>query len=199
MFSAAAIQTDGITTDMHMTRSGTILRRRTARRKIRSAIPVSIPMTKRGLSIFATVIMTLQSDGSSRRTPAKDGLNWYAYCGNNPINCVDPLGLYKLERDEDGEIYAIIEKGDSLSKIAIDQVNDASAWKKMKYDGNPNEIQIGQRINITGIYNQQYPAYNVVANVDKLKDKIRSSAKSLPFFGTPNSTRVLYNPDGTPK
>ena len=131
--------------------------------------------------------------------PAKDGLNWYAYCGNNPINCVDPLGLYKLERDEDGEIYAIIEKGDSLSKIAIDQVNDASAWRKMKYDGNPNEIQIGQRINITGIYNQQYPAYNVVANVDKLKDKIRSSAKSLPFFGTPNSTRVLYNPDGTPK
>ena len=131
--------------------------------------------------------------------PAKDGLNWYAYCGNNPINCVDPLGLYKLERDEDGEIYAIIEKGDSLSKIAIDQVNDASAWKKMKYDGNPNEIQIGQRINIKGIYNQQYPAYNVVANVDKLKDKIRSSAKSLPFFGTPNSTRVLYNPDGTPK
>ena len=25
--------------------------------------------------------------------PAKDGLNWYAYCGNNPVNFVDPWGL----------------------------------------------------------------------------------------------------------
>ena len=25
--------------------------------------------------------------------PAKDGLNWYAYCGNNPIGFIDSLGL----------------------------------------------------------------------------------------------------------
>ena len=25
--------------------------------------------------------------------PIKDGLNWYAYCGNNPVNLVDPSGL----------------------------------------------------------------------------------------------------------
>ena len=24
--------------------------------------------------------------------PAKDGLNWYVYCGNNPVNFVDPSG-----------------------------------------------------------------------------------------------------------
>ncbi|MBR5236915.1 MAG: RHS repeat-associated core domain-containing protein [Clostridia bacterium] len=27
--------------------------------------------------------------------PIRDGLNWYAYCGNNPVNCVDPWGLYE--------------------------------------------------------------------------------------------------------
>ena len=25
--------------------------------------------------------------------PAQDGVNWYAYCGNNPVMFVDPLGL----------------------------------------------------------------------------------------------------------
>ncbi len=28
--------------------------------------------------------------------PAYQGMNWYAYCGNNPLNCVDPMGLYFL-------------------------------------------------------------------------------------------------------
>ena len=26
--------------------------------------------------------------------PAKDGLNWYSYCGGNPVNFVDPWGLF---------------------------------------------------------------------------------------------------------
>jgi len=28
--------------------------------------------------------------------PIKDGRNWYAYCGNNPLNGVDPWGLVKI-------------------------------------------------------------------------------------------------------
>ena len=31
--------------------------------------------------------------------PIKDGLNWYAYCGNNPINNIDPLGLSGIKKD----------------------------------------------------------------------------------------------------
>jgi len=26
--------------------------------------------------------------------PIKDGINWYAYCGNNPVVFVDPSGLW---------------------------------------------------------------------------------------------------------
>ena len=27
---------------------------------------------------------------------ARDGLNWYAYCDNNPVNRIDPSGMYSL-------------------------------------------------------------------------------------------------------
>ena len=36
----------------------------------------------------------------TQEDPAKDGLNWYAYCGNNPVNFVDPSGLVNVE-DQD--------------------------------------------------------------------------------------------------
>ncbi|MBE7020833.1 MAG: hypothetical protein E7411_05320 [Ruminococcaceae bacterium] len=29
--------------------------------------------------------------------PIKDGLNWYVYCGNNPVNFIDPLGLFDYD------------------------------------------------------------------------------------------------------
>ncbi len=57
--------------------------------------------------------------------PAKDGLNWYAYCGNNPVMYVDPLGLYekgdiKLSPEHVAQIflytiqyYAGLEIGDT--------------------------------------------------------------------------------------
>ena len=32
--------------------------------------------------------------------PARDGLNWYAYCANNPVMFVDPMGLHDQEVNE---------------------------------------------------------------------------------------------------
>ncbi len=45
--------------------------------------------------------------------PARDGLNWYVYANNNPIKYIDPSGLYYLEKDKDGQVYAVIESGDT--------------------------------------------------------------------------------------
>ncbi|HBR30013.1 MAG TPA: hypothetical protein DD789_11335 [Firmicutes bacterium] len=37
--------------------------------------------------------------------PIKDGLNWYQYCGGDPVNWVDPMGLRYLPEDIDyGEV-----------------------------------------------------------------------------------------------
>jgi len=38
------------------------------------------------------------------RDPAKDGLNWYTYCNNNPKSYIDPTGLFIIYKDDsDGE------------------------------------------------------------------------------------------------
>ena len=31
--------------------------------------------------------------------PVKDGLNWYVYCGNNPVNFVDPSGMKPIPQE----------------------------------------------------------------------------------------------------
>ena len=28
--------------------------------------------------------------------PGRNGANWYAYCGNNPVNAVDPSGRFAV-------------------------------------------------------------------------------------------------------
>ena len=118
--------------------------------------------------------------------PIKDGLNWYAYCNGDPVNRIDMLGLYYLETDENGNVYAVIEEGDTLAGIAKAEVNDESAWTKMGYEGDPGNLQIGERVNITGIYNENYPIS-------------LAQSQSLPKTGEPNSTGTLYNPDGSIK
>ena len=118
--------------------------------------------------------------------PIKDGLNWYAYCGGNPSKYIDPSGLYYLEKDENGQVYAVIEAGDTLSDIALAEVGDANAWRKINYTGDTSKIRVGQRINISNIYDDKHPISVALSN-------------SLPFNGKPNSVGKLYNQDGSVK
>ena len=47
--------------------------------------------------------------------PAKDGINWYAYCGNNPVNYWDPTG--KSPRITLGSLQSALEHGVSFGNI----------------------------------------------------------------------------------
>ena len=88
--------------------------------------------------------------------PARQGANWYIYCNNNPLKYIDPSGLYYLEKDSNGQVYAVIEPGDTLSGISYSEVRDSTAYTKLNY-ADPGYLEVGQRVNITGIYNKSYP------------------------------------------
>ena len=64
--------------------------------------------------------------------PAKDGLNWFSYCGGNPVKFTDPWGMYTLK---DTALYIEINNIDVKAMIKEDPKNykynisrDAENW-----------------------------------------------------------------------
>lgn len=55
----------------------------------------------------------------------------------------------------------MIEAGDTMSGISQAEVNDPSAYKKIGMK-NPGQIRVGQKIDITAIYNSKYPNPNPI-------------------------------------
>ena len=58
--------------------------------------------------------------------PIKDGLNWYQYCGSDPVNWVDLFGLCKQDDFEDprGKIVKI----DTELGVAINERGEMYSW-----------------------------------------------------------------------
>ena len=53
----------------------------------------------------------------TQEDPAKDGLNWYVYCENNPINRIDPWGLDSyVFYDENDNGFVTKKKAEVLKK-----------------------------------------------------------------------------------
>lgn len=56
----------------------------------------------------------------TQEDPAKDGANWYVYCGNNPVAFVDPSGLTIILQRTDEEIKQSLEELQMLTNDYID-------------------------------------------------------------------------------
>ena len=111
--------------------------------------------------------------------PIKDGLNWYVYCSNNPINRVDPWGLYEIEQ-ANGKTYAVIEAGDTLYGIAQGVTGDGNRWKEIGYDGEPTGLQIGQKVDVTNIYTNSYT--DICNESYSSNETITAKTKTKPKF-----------------
>ena len=59
----------------------------------------------------------------TQEDPAKDGLNWYAYCGNNPVNFVDPFGLDSIKNYCTNEDKLTLEQKKAMNS-AINAYHD---------------------------------------------------------------------------
>ena len=111
--------------------------------------------------------------------PAKDGMNWYVYCGNNPVNCVDLNGLeYAPIRDIAGSYNVAFGKnpkyefGEAYGKgfvmVTIDKYCRAFYFdgtiREPIYDDNGYEIKnnwIKVADNLNGSLNLQRSAFVV--------------------------------------
>ena len=62
----------------------------------------------------------------TQEDPIKDGENWYGYCGNNPINGVDPFGT-SIWSDASAQIK---KWGTSAKNWTTEQLNKAKTWIK---------------------------------------------------------------------
>jgi RHS repeat-associated protein len=95
-----------------------------------------------------------------RQDPIGDGMNWYAYAGNNPVVYVDPHGLksYNDWGDFKDAVTAIASDGRLLMSSDSPLQEDVSSWGVWvwvppKYGQQPAEIASGSKL-LPGIQRQ---------------------------------------------
>ena len=99
-----------------------------------------------------------------------------------------------LEFGKYGEVYKRIDlnRGDTLSGIAKSEVNDPTAYTRMKYDGDAEHLQQGQLVDITDIYNADYPNPNPA--FDRRRHGMEYDEKNNLFYADDGKTYYVARP-----
>ena len=102
--------------------------------------------------------------------PAKDGLNWYAYCGNNPVNYWDPTGLAIRIENNNSRVF------DLLKKLTDDSIT---------LDKDTGKVLIENKVNIeqTSHRNGTMLVRRMIENENTILIKVDNNRKNefLPF------------------
>jgi hypothetical protein len=105
--------------------------------------------------------------------PVRDGANWFAYVNNDPVNWIDPYGLWI--KNADGTYTA--EAGDTLSGLSVLVTGSGNNWERYEFTGDPTKtidprtLQIGSVINvdnIIGFSNADQAATNIMPKVNPI-------------------------------
>ncbi|WP_404340026.1 RHS repeat-associated core domain-containing protein [Pseudoalteromonas mariniglutinosa] len=71
----------------------------------------------------------------------KDGMNWYAYVGNDPINGTDPTGLIKLSGGFSAELFVIA--GGKVGVSAEGSIGPVSVGKDLVSQNSSGTVSMG--------------------------------------------------------
>ena len=72
----------------------------------------------------------------SAEDPVRSGGNWYAYCGNNPVTLIDPLGLTPWM-----DLARSLSPG---SRVSVGYVNKR-VYGKTQGTGKANQTEVNKR------------------------------------------------------
>jgi RHS repeat-associated protein len=143
--------------------------------------------------------------------PIRSGLNYYAYCGNNPLFFVDPWGLIEVGLRAYSEGYGATVGWNASTGYASVTYNGQTLYVKSTAQNNK-----GGHIYIDdSVLNKEFgwsmpgsPSYSSVnpvgksnINISIIQNTQQNTVLSskLPSTGKPNSTQDLLNPDGSLK
>jgi RHS repeat-associated protein len=155
------------------------------------------PMDATGLYYFNARYYDPQSKRFFTEDPIQQGMNWYAYCGNDPVNFTDPTGMFNYETGE-------IVPGDTLSEIVAEgnerfgtnfTVDDIAGLNGID---DPDKIQAGEFLAPLAEWSSS-STMDVDAFSEWQSDFFNSALQSIPLYldiGASLNVPVAGNPGG---
>ena len=134
--------------------------------------------------------------------PVKDGLNWYNYCGGNPVVMVDPSGLIMILNGTGDEVQTIWKniKEFSQDELVLTQIKDEEGNLTDSYEVTIKEerdggCNIGTEL-VRRLVNNKERTVNVKITDGGNYESDKKHKKAI--NGKGSDTEVFFNPNSDP-